>query len=151
MTYKIEAMPDCCWTYIRGVNQVEQSAAKLKSALLMRYNSGWSTEHENPPNLNGAIMFCGAYGGDTVAGHLMAGNATSDYNVVVKNVEWMCNFFEEEDCGTIVDMPPFRNELHNSDIIPAMLIIDETRFKKAMTRWAKELGPNWKNPTKEMW
>lgn len=147
--YKLKAMPDCSFKYLCGINQELQSSKELKKVLLAAFNQGFGAIWDCPPKLPGAIMFSGAYGGDTFPAFQMEGYGVTDKVTVLKNLENVCKFFEEEECGEIVIIPEFKNELHNSTISPIMLQINAKKFKKALRRWNSEKLN--KQDTKEMW
>lgn len=150
--YRLEAMSDCCWKYLKGTNQSEQDFELLKRILMASFNVSYNSRYMNPPHFPGAIMFCGAYGGDTIPAHMMGGDDGIIGKTRVKqNVNGLCDFFEDEGVGSIVELPEYRNELHNSTIIPIMVCIKEKEFKEALDRWAAEMGDTWKLKTKDSW
>lgn len=149
--FRIDNMPDCCWKYLKGTNQCKQDFELLKRVLMQTFNAGEEKEYKNPPHFPGAILFAGAYGGDTIPAHMMGGPGVTGKTIIKKNIKGLCNFFEEEEVGSIVEMPEYRNELHNSTIIPVMVCIKEKEFKAALTRWALEMGKTWQLKTKDSW
>ncbi len=88
----------------------------------------------------GALLYCGAFGGGTIAAHMIGDDGTKDEVQVKKNLEFISAFFEKERLGEIVELPKFYSGLHNSQVIGAMLMIDAPKFKAAIKRWRAEEG-----------
>ncbi len=136
MSYQVKSMPDCCWKYLRGVNQGVQSELALKKELWKAFQS-----MDRPAiKLPGALLFCGAYGGDTIPAHMIGDDGVKTKARVLENLEFISAFFEKEELGEIVELPNFYSGLHDSNITGAMLLIDAPKFQIALKRWRKEEG-----------
>ena len=133
-------MPDCCWKYLRGVNQKVQSERGLKKELWKAF------QYMDSPciKLPGALLFCGAHGGGTIPAHMIGDDGVTTKTRVLENLEFISSFFEKEELGEIVELPKFYSGLHDSNIVGAMLLIDAPKFKIALKRWRKKEGSSLK-------
>ena len=135
-----DSLPDCCWKYLQGVNNKECRLDDFKLKCLKTFRTvkgGVNQGRWFPPNkVTGAVLFCGAYGGGAMAIH---GNAV-DEETVLRNVEKICRWVDDEELGHIIEIPAFKNALHTSNIMPRLWVIDQPSFKRALVRWNEERG-----------
>jgi hypothetical protein len=146
--YKIVSTPDCCWRYIRGVNSgpfdreaLKIAVAKTSKGTALRPNR-WIRPAFN--KIYGGLLFCGAFGGNTPLGGLYYAKNVRTINAVHKDkldaqkaVNYICDFFEEENLGEIIEIENFTNHNHNSTIIPRLVTLYRT-FDDVIHKWYKE-------------
>ena len=136
MALAIKSMPDCCWKYMDGINNKDIKEIDFK-VMCTRFFRNTDKPHKDwwpATKQTGAVLFCGAHSGNAMS---MYGNTVTK-RPVLKSLEAVCTYIEDADIGHIVELPEFYNELHKSEIVPRMWIIDAKKLKARMKLWMKE-------------
>ena len=129
-------LPDCCWNYLCGINDKNITLKKFQLACLKNFNNyGKTSEWMCPTKITGAVLFCGAYGGGAIA---LEDNTSTCKRTVLKSLEKVCGFIEDNDLGYIIEIPNFKNGLHLSTITPRLWVIDQVKFKRSLINWMKD-------------
>lgn len=143
---EIVTMKSCAWKEFHGINEVTFDFNTFKNLMLFHFCDKFGANSPKPlGKYPGCILFSGAYNTAKTEGLPNGHGEIRKKERMLKRLEEIMYFVEEEELGDIVEMPEFSNSNHKTIIVPFMWIIDRDGFTKGIKRWLKAGG----NPVRD--